>query len=98
MTRELAFRQELDTLTPEAREEKIAEHKDMLALLKKIADNAPLHRQQLEEIWRDQDGLADMAFNPKVFFRMHDSTGDGFIDAKELEALFYVEAKRIHTG
>ena len=31
-------------------------------------------RAQLEEVWKEEDGLEDQEFNPKTFFRMHGSS------------------------
>ena len=85
---------------------------------------------QLEEVWKDEDGLKDEQFDPKVFFRIHgkgqffffhfkitiiyifyisinilfnthaflvaDVNDDGFLDLKEIEALFMREARTLH--
>jgi hypothetical protein len=97
MQREVSFREEVAKLPADEREKRIELHKRQLAMLKAAHGNAPGHREQLKEVWDEGDGMRDMPFDPRVFFRLHDTTGDAFLDLKELEALFYREAKELHT-
>uniref|UniRef100_A0A671XZY0 Nucleobindin 2 n=1 Tax=Sparus aurata TaxID=8175 RepID=A0A671XZY0_SPAAU len=55
--------------------------------------NHPGSEDQLKEVWKEADGLDPEDFDPKTFFKMHDSNGDGFFDENELEALFTKELK-----
>uniref|UniRef100_A0A8C8DM81 Nucleobindin 2 n=1 Tax=Oryzias sinensis TaxID=183150 RepID=A0A8C8DM81_9TELE len=55
--------------------------------------NHPGSEDQLKEVWQETDGLDPQDFDPKTFFKMHDSNGDGFFDESELEALFTKEVK-----
>lgn len=84
-------------MAPAEREARIAEHKRTLEMMRAAHGNAPGHQQQLQEVWDEDDGLSGLKFDAKVFFRMHDTTGDSFLDFKELEALFFREAKQLHS-
>lgn len=99
MERELQFRREIATnnLQGEELEARKNKHRAEIEELKKHKGHQPGGRQQLEEVWKDEDGLAEMDFDPHVFFSMHDVTADGFLDVKELEALFWKEASELHT-
>merc|ERR1719281_1437495 len=76
--------------------ELIEQHKRTLEELKQRTSSLPGHAQQLQDVWEKEDGMADK-FNPKVFFALHDINSDGLWDHKELEALFYRSATRLHT-
>jgi len=67
-----------------------AKHKDH----KKI--NHPGSKDQLEEVWEEEDGMDKEDFNPKTFFKMHDLDGDNFLSEDELEALFIKELDKIY--
>ncbi|XP_008336536.2 nucleobindin-2-like [Cynoglossus semilaevis] len=53
--------------------------------------NAPGSVAQLREVWEETDGLDPQEFNPKTFFKLHDTNEDGILDENELEALFTKE-------
>ncbi|KAG8540399.1 hypothetical protein GDO81_019380, partial [Engystomops pustulosus] len=53
--------------------------------------NVPGSKDQLKEVWQETDGLDPNDFNPKTFFKLHDTNGDGVLDEQELEALFTKE-------
>ncbi|PIN98837.1 hypothetical protein AB205_0024450 [Aquarana catesbeiana] len=53
--------------------------------------NVPGSKDQLKEVWEETDGLDPNDFNPKTFFKLHDTNGDGILDEQELEALFTKE-------
>ncbi|MEQ2235447.1 hypothetical protein ILYODFUR_002433 [Ilyodon furcidens] len=59
--------------------------------------NHPGSEDQLKEVWQEADGLDPEDFDPKTFFKMHDSNGDGFFDESELEALFTKELEKVYN-
>ena len=70
----------------EAREkekQKLAEqekkHKDHEKL------NHPMTKDQLEEVWEEQDHMQPEDWDPKTFFAMHDLNGDGYWEEDELK-------------
>ncbi|XP_035497413.2 nucleobindin-2 isoform X2 [Scophthalmus maximus] len=71
-------------------------------LRKKHADhpkvNHPGSEDQLKEVWQEGDGLDPQDFDPKTFFKIHDSNGDGFFDDTELEALFTKELEKVYNS
>ena len=54
--------------------------------------NHPGSKDQLEEVWEEQDHLEGNEFNPHTFFDLHDTDGNKHWDPSELEALFQIEA------
>ncbi|XP_072127759.1 nucleobindin-2-like [Mobula birostris] len=58
--------------------------------------NVPGSRDQLKEVWEETDGLDPNEFNPKTFFKLHDTNGDGVLDEQELEALFTKELEKVY--
>ncbi|XP_067088049.1 nucleobindin-1 [Osmerus mordax] len=58
--------------------------------------NAPGSVAQLREVWEETDGLDPQEFNPKTFFKLHDTNGDGVLDEQELEALFTKELEKMY--
>ncbi|XP_069462180.1 nucleobindin-1 [Ambystoma mexicanum] len=58
--------------------------------------NVPGSRDQLKEVWEETDGLDPNEFNPKTFFKLHDTNGDGILDEQELEALFTKELEKVY--
>ncbi|XP_058486307.1 nucleobindin-2a isoform X2 [Solea solea] len=81
-------------------EERRKEEEHYEEMRKKHADhpkiNHPGSQNQLKEVWEDADGLDPEDFDPKTFFKLHDSNGDGFFDEQELEALFTKELEKIY--
>lgn len=59
--------------------------------------NHPGSEDQLKEVWHEADGLDPEDFDPKTFFKLHDSNGDGFFDENELEALFTKELEKVYN-
>ena len=53
--------------------------------------NHPGSKDQLEEVWEEQDHLEGNEFNPHTFFDLHDIDGNKHWDPTELEALFQIE-------
>ncbi|XP_056398177.1 nucleobindin-1-like isoform X1 [Hyla sarda] len=58
--------------------------------------NVPGSKDQLKEVWEETDGLDPNDFNPKTFFKLHDTNGDGVLDEQELEALFTKELEKVY--
>ena len=73
----------------EAREK---EKQKMAELEKKHKDheklNHPMTKDQLEEVWEEQDHMAPEDWDPKTFFAMHDLNGDGFWEEDELKVSY----------
>lgn len=97
MMKEHERREYLKTLNEEKRKEEEAHYEEMK---KKHEDhpkvNHPGSRDQLKEVWEETDGLDPSDFNPKTFFQLHDTNGDGFLDEQELEALFTKELEKVY--
>eukprot|EP00049_Salpingoeca_infusionum_P017926 m.354993 g.354993 ORF g.354993 m.354993 type:complete len:589 (+) comp17152_c0_seq1:348-2114(+) len=94
--RELRFRQEIARMkSKDEKQAAIERHKKMMEELKNRKGNAPMHKQQLQDVWEKEDHM-EGALNPKTFFALHDITNDGYLDQKELEALFIREAEDLH--
>ncbi|XP_051904688.1 nucleobindin-1 isoform X1 [Hippocampus zosterae] len=58
--------------------------------------NAPGSVAQLREVWEETDRLDPKEFNPKTFFKLHDTNEDGVLDEQELEALFTKELEKVY--
>ncbi|XP_056608675.1 nucleobindin-1 [Triplophysa dalaica] len=84
----------LDQEKREKEEKRIEELKDKHRQHPKI--NAPGSVDQLREVWEETDGLDPQEFNPKTFFKLHDTNGDGVLDEQELEALFTKELEKVY--
>ncbi|XP_073713409.1 nucleobindin-1 [Misgurnus anguillicaudatus] len=97
MLKEHERREYLKSLDQEKREKeerRIAELKEKHRQHPKI--NAPGSVNQLREVWEETDGLDPQEFNPKTFFKLHDTNGDGLLDEQELEALFTKELEKVY--
>ncbi|TNN86654.1 Nucleobindin-2 [Liparis tanakae] len=81
-------------------DERVKEEEHFEELKKKHADhpkvNHPGSQNQLKEVWEERDGLDPEDFDPKTFFKLHDTNGDGYFDDQELEALFTKELEKIY--
>uniref|UniRef100_A0A3B4E8U6 EF-hand domain-containing protein n=1 Tax=Pygocentrus nattereri TaxID=42514 RepID=A0A3B4E8U6_PYGNA len=97
MKKEHERRERLKTLDEETRKKEEKHYEEMK---KKHADhpkiNHPGSQDQLKEVWEEADGLDPDDFDPKTFFSLHDSNGDGYFDEQELEALFTKELEKIY--
>ena len=82
---------------PAKKAEMIKKHEEETHILAEERGHAPGHKAMLEEIWESDDGMDKDNFNPKTMFRLHDLNGDNVLDIKELEALFYNEAQKLHA-
>ncbi|XP_054898415.1 nucleobindin-2-like isoform X1 [Poeciliopsis prolifica] len=98
MMKEHERRERLKTLNEEDRKKEEQHYEEMK---KKHAShpkvNHPGSEDQLKEVWQESDGLDPENFDPKTFFKMHDSNGDGFFDESELEALFTKELEKVYN-
>ena len=45
----------------------------------------PMTKDQLEEVWEEQDHMRAEDWDPKTFFAMHDLNGDGHWDEDEVK-------------
>ncbi|KAG2461998.1 NUCB2 protein, partial [Polypterus senegalus] len=97
MMKEHERREYLKTLDEEKRQKEEEHYEEMK---KKHADhpkvNHPGSQDQLKEVWEEADGLDPVDFDPKTFFKLHDSNGDGYLDEQELEALFTKELEKMY--
>ncbi|XP_034568063.1 nucleobindin-1 [Notolabrus celidotus] len=97
MLKEHERREYLKSLDQEKREK---EEKRLLDLKEKHRQhprvNAPGSVAQLREVWEETDGLDPQEFNPKTFFKLHDTNEDGVLDEQELEALFTKELEKVY--
>ncbi|CAJ1049707.1 nucleobindin-2a [Xyrichtys novacula] len=97
MMKEHDRREHLKTLSEDERKKEEEHYEEMK---KKHADhpkvNHPGSQNQLKEVWEEADGLDPEDFDPKTFFNLHDTNGDGFFDEQELEALFTKELEKIY--
>jgi len=98
MQREIKHREEMAKLSPEEKAQKEREHAAQREKLKEHPRmHEPGHKKNLEEVWEEQDHMDRENFNPKTFFFMHDTNGDGMLDEKELEALFVKEVEKMYA-
>uniref|UniRef100_A0AAY4DEN5 Nucleobindin-1 n=1 Tax=Denticeps clupeoides TaxID=299321 RepID=A0AAY4DEN5_9TELE len=84
----------LDQENREREEKRMEEMKEKHRQHPKV--NAPGSVAQLREVWQETDGLDPQEFNPKTFFKLHDTNGDGVLDEQELEALFTKELEKVY--
>lgn len=84
----------LDQEKREREEKRMEEMKEKHKQHPKV--NVPGSVDQLREVWEETDGLDPQEFNPKTFFKLHDTNGDGVLDEQELEALFTKELEKVY--
>nr|CAG4643417.1 EOG090X0B17 [Ilyocryptus agilis] len=81
-------------------EKRKSEEKAWQEAQKKHAQHPKMHhpgsKQQLEEVWEEQDHMSPDNFNPKTFFAMHDLDGNGYWDQDEVKALFSKELDKAY--
>ncbi|XP_068595289.1 nucleobindin-2-like [Brachionichthys hirsutus] len=98
MTKEHERRERLKNMKEEERKKEEQLYQDRK---KKHADhpkvNHPGSEDQLKEVWKETDGLDPLDFNPKTFFKLHDSNADGYLDESELEAIFAKELEKVYN-
>ncbi|XP_067939061.1 nucleobindin-2-like isoform X2 [Watersipora subatra] len=73
-------------------EEKLKRHKDHPKM------HHPANKEQLEEVWEEEDHLSPDEFDPKAFFMIHDIDGDGYLSTPEIEALFQLELDKVYNS
>ncbi|XP_075423827.1 nucleobindin-2 isoform X2 [Ascaphus truei] len=97
MMKEHERREYLKSLDDEKRKEEEANYEEMRKKHREHPKvNHPGSKDQLKEVWEETDGLDPTDFNPKTFFKLHDTNGDGLIDEQELEALFTKELEKVY--
>nr|CAG4644201.1 EOG090X0B17 [Lepidurus arcticus] len=81
-------------------EKKKAEEKAWEESQNKHKQHPKLHhpgsKQQLEEVWEQQDHLDAESFDPRTFFALHDLDGNQVWDADEVKALFTKELDKMY--
>jgi len=58
--------------------------------------NHPMTKDQLEEVWEEQDHMEAKDWDPKTFFAMHDLDGNGQWDENEVRILFKKELDKAY--
>ncbi|XP_044125885.1 nucleobindin-2 isoform X2 [Bufo gargarizans] len=97
MMKEHERREYLKSLDDETRKQEEARYEEMKKKHREHPKiNHPGSKDQLKEVWEETDGLDPSDFDPKTFFKLHDTNGDGFIDEQELEALFTKELEKAY--
>lgn len=97
MMKEHERREYLKSLDEEKRREEEAHFEELKKKHKEHPKvNVPGSRDQLKEVWQETDGLDPNEFNPKTFFKLHDTNSDGVLDEQELEALFTKELEKVY--
>ncbi|XP_065070363.1 nucleobindin-2-like isoform X2 [Rhopilema esculentum] len=91
-------REEMKNLSEEDRKKKEAEHEDELKKLRKHEKmHEPGSKAELEEVWKEEDGLDPESFDPKTFFNLHDKNGDGYLDFFELQTFFLNDVDKVYN-
>ncbi|KAA0187729.1 hypothetical protein HAZT_HAZT009462 [Hyalella azteca] len=97
MQKEFEYKQQLEHMTAEERKKAEEEHE---MRIKKHKDHPKLHhpgsKQQLEQVWEEEDHMNKQEFNPKTFFHLHDLDGNGHWDENEVRALFLKELEKAY--
>ncbi|XP_067121407.1 nucleobindin-2 [Centruroides vittatus] len=97
LEKEYQFRESLKNMSESEKAEQMKKHEEML---KKHKDHPKVHhpgsKQQLEQVWEEQDHMQGNEFDPRVFFAMHDVNGDGYLDEQEVEAILSLEIKKMY--
>ncbi|KAM8927755.1 nucleobindin-1-like [Pelodytes ibericus] len=97
MLKEHERREYLKSLDEEKRREEEVRYEELKKKHKEHPKvNVPGSMDQLKEVWEETDGLDPNDFNPKTFFKLHDTNGDGVLDDQELEALFTKELEKVY--
>jgi len=96
MDKELERQEKLEKLNDNARKAAEEEHlKEMERRKHHERVNHPGSKDQLEEVWEQQDQLDEDQFDPRTFFQLHDTDSNGFLDEFEIEGLFQIELDKI---
>lgn len=98
MQKELERRKKIDGMDSEHRKTAIEDHeKNIAARRHHDKVNEPGHKEQLEEVWDEEDGLEGQKFNAVTFFNLHDIDGNQYLDESEIEALFNTELNKLYN-
>ncbi|XP_074661011.1 nucleobindin-2-like isoform X5 [Tubulanus polymorphus] len=99
MQKEHERRKKLKTMDEEHRKKAEAEYQESK---KKHHQHEKVHepgsRAQLEETWEKEDHMDKDTFNPKTFFKYHDTNEDGVLEPDEVEALFQAELDKVYES
>nr|CAG4645727.1 EOG090X0B17 [Lynceus sp. MCZ IZ 141354] len=98
MEKEFEHRDQLKHIEDEAKRKE--EEKKWEEAQKKHKSHPKVHhpgsRDQLEEVWEEQDHMSAGDFKPKTFFALHDLDGNGVWDTDEVKALFVKELDKVY--
>lgn len=98
MEKEHNRRAELNKLPAEEKKKKEVAHEEELKQVKKHEKmHQPGSKAELEEVWKEEDGLDPESFDPKTFFKLHDKNGDGYLDTYELETFFLGDVDKVYN-
>nr|XP_022921078.1 nucleobindin-2 [Onthophagus taurus] len=98
MQKEFEKQQKLNETAPDERNKLEKEYKEQEEKHKKHEKlHEPGHKQQLEEVWEEQDQM-QQNFDPKTFFLLHDLDGNGLWDETEVKALFIKELDKMYAA
>ncbi|KAK4305012.1 hypothetical protein Pmani_023072 [Petrolisthes manimaculis] len=97
MEKEFQRHQDLQGMDDQHRQQAEEKHTDEV---KKHADHPKLHhpgsKQQLEQVWEEQDHMQPEDFDPNTFFHLHDLDGNGYWDETEVKSLFKKELDKMY--
>ncbi|MCL4122937.1 UNVERIFIED_CONTAM: hypothetical protein GTU68_022475 [Idotea baltica] len=97
LEKEYDYKHKLEGLEEAQKAALVKEHEEQL---KKHKQHPKLHhpgsKNQLEEVWEEQDHMKAEDFDPKTFFHVHDLDGNGYWDENEVKALFQKELDKMY--
>ncbi|XP_045123393.1 nucleobindin-2-like isoform X2 [Portunus trituberculatus] len=97
MEKEYLRQEEMQSMDDSHRKEVEEKHQQEI---KQHKQHEKLHhpgsKQQLEEVWEEQDHMQPEDFDPKTFFHLHDLDGNGYWDQTEVKALFKKELDKMY--
>lgn len=97
MEKEFQYQESLKNMSDPDKQEAIKKHDEQLNKHKQHARlHAPGSKQQLEEVWQEQDHMPKEEFNPKTFFSLRDVNGDGVLDQEEVESMLSLEVRKLY--
>ncbi|RWS26646.1 nucleobindin-1-like protein, partial [Leptotrombidium deliense] len=98
MEKELQYEEGLKNMTDDKRKEAVKHHEEELEQKKHHPRvHHPGSKQQLKEVWEEQDHLPSDEFNPHTFFAMHDVDGNGLLDEEEVKAILMGEIDKLYN-
>lgn len=96
INKEINFRNDLKNLNDPERQEALKKHEEQKHK-KHEKMHAPGHKEELKEVWKEQDGLDPDDFDEKTFFQLHDKDSDGYLDKYELETMFLSDLDKVYN-